>query len=293
MVWWKFRNKRGEILTTDFGKTIRLFLIEGNPNGRWVCELSNWTGKAYKIAKTQIKSSTDRNDLTSAGVYFLFGRDDESDKESVYIGEAETVIDRLIQQLGSDWTECVVFISKDKNLNKAHVKYLERRFYNIAKEANRYKITNSTTPAETAISEADTAEMEEYIQNAKLMLNAMGHKVLEPVIAHGSGDKSEKFYIKGARGADGTGKPTFDGFVVLKGSSICREVTPTMMKSIAALREICIADGRINSDFKLQEDMIFKSPSSAAVFVVGRSSNGRDEWKTKTGVSLNDYENKE
>ena len=132
----------------NFGKSIKLFLIDGNPNGRWACELSNWTGKAYKIPRTYIKVCEERRDLLSAGVYFLFGKDTESDRDIVYIGEAETVIDRLKQQLNEEfWTECIVFISKDDNLNKAHIKYLENRFFDIAKEVNRYILTNSVRPA--------------------------------------------------------------------------------------------------------------------------------------------------
>ena len=74
-----------------FGKTIKIFLIDGDPNGRMSCELSNWTGKAYKIPRIKIKDCTDREDLISTGVYLLFGKDDDG-KDLVYIGEAETTV---------------------------------------------------------------------------------------------------------------------------------------------------------------------------------------------------------
>ena len=80
---------------TVFGKTISLFLIEGNPNKRWVCELSNWNGKAYKIPRIDVKHCDDRMDLSACGVYFLFGKSDSDDKGIVYIGEAENVYERL------------------------------------------------------------------------------------------------------------------------------------------------------------------------------------------------------
>ncbi len=57
-----------------FEKTIKIFLIDGEPNGRMTCELSNWTGKAYKIPRTQVKTCTDRLDLNNTGVYMLFGK---------------------------------------------------------------------------------------------------------------------------------------------------------------------------------------------------------------------------
>ena len=121
------------------GKTIRQFLIDGQADGRWISELSNWTGKAYKIPRTYVNQCSDRKDLNNTGVYFLFGRDDETDAEQVYIGEAENILSRIKQHLSEKdfWTECIVFISKDNNLNKAHIKYLENHLYILARDSKR------------------------------------------------------------------------------------------------------------------------------------------------------------
>lgn len=83
----------------SFGKVIKLFLVDGTPNGRWICELSNWTGIAYKIPRSMIKESENRKELSSPGVYFLFGYDEEKDKPLIYIGEAEDIIIRLKRHL--------------------------------------------------------------------------------------------------------------------------------------------------------------------------------------------------
>lgn len=163
-----------------FGKTIKIFLIDGDPNGRMSCELSNWTGKAYKIPRIQIKDCKDRNDLDNTGVYLLFGKDQDG-KDLVYIGEAETILKRLNQHLNQKdfWNETIVFISKDENLNKAHIKYLENRLHELAKKANRYNIENNNTPTQSSISEPDQAEMEEFLENIKMLVNTLGHKVFE------------------------------------------------------------------------------------------------------------------
>lgn len=163
-----------------FGKTIKIFLIDGDPNGRMSCELSNWSGKAYKIPRIKIKDCTDRNDLNSTGVYLLFGKDDEG-KDLVYIGEAESILKRLNQQLNAKdfWNEAIIFISKDENLNKAHIKYLENRLHDIAKSANRYRIDNFIIPTQSSISESDRAEMEEFIEYIKMLVNTLGHKVFD------------------------------------------------------------------------------------------------------------------
>jgi hypothetical protein len=55
-----------------FGKTIKIFLIDGDPNGRMSCELSNWTGKAYKIPRIKIKDCTDRDDFNEYGCLSAF-----------------------------------------------------------------------------------------------------------------------------------------------------------------------------------------------------------------------------
>jgi|GEM_PF-6791535 len=125
-----------------FGKNIKLFLLDGTPTGRWICELSNWTGIAYKIPRSMIKACEERPELSSSGVYFLFGEDDKENKPLVYIGEAENIMTRLKQHLDSKdyWNEVIVFISKDDNLNKAHIKYLENRFYELAIAARRYAL---------------------------------------------------------------------------------------------------------------------------------------------------------
>ena len=163
-----------------FGKTIKIFLIDGDPNGRMSCELSNWSGKAYKIPRIKIKECTDRDDLMNTGVYLLFGKDEEG-KDLVYIGEAESILKRLSQHLNQKdfWNETIVFISKDDNLNKAHIKYIENRLHNIALSAKRYKVENSIIPTQSSISESDRAEMEEFIENIKMLVNTLGHKVFD------------------------------------------------------------------------------------------------------------------
>ncbi|MBE2189000.1 MAG: GIY-YIG nuclease family protein [Candidatus Kapabacteria bacterium] len=281
-----------------FGKTIKIFLIDGDPNGRMSCELSNWSGKAYKIPRIKVKDCSDREDLTtSTGVYLLFGKDDDG-KDQVYIGEAETILKRLNQQLTSKdfWNETIVFISKDDNLNKAHVKYLENRLHEIAKSANRYKVDNSIVPTQSSISESDRAEMEEFIEYIKLLVNTLGHKVFEEKRELKPKQKQAAFFIKAARGADGQGEPTSDGFVVFKGSKAAATIVNSMTSNFIAFRQKLIEEGvLVDKDefFEFTDDYIFSSPSTAAVMVMGRNANGLTEWKSKDGKTLKEFETNE
>ncbi len=280
-----------------FGKTIKIFLIDGDPNGRMSCELSNWSGKAYKIPRIKIKDCTDRDDLTSTGVYLLFGKD-EVGKDQVYIGEAESILKRLNQQLTQKdfWNETIVFISKDENLNKAHIKYLENRLHDIAKSANRYKVDNSIIPTQSSISESDRAEMEEFIDYIKMLVNTLGHKVFDEKRELKPKQKQETFLIKAARGADGQGEPTSDGFVVFKNSKAAATIVNSMTSSFITYRQKLIDEGVLvdkGEYIEFSDDYIFSSPSSAAVMVMGRNANGLTEWKNKEGKTLKEFETNE
>lgn len=280
-----------------FGKTIKIFLIDGDPNGRMSCELSNWTGKAYKIPRIKIKDCSDRDDLVSTGVYLLFGKDEDG-KDQVYIGEAESILKRLSQHLAQKdfWHETIVFISKDENLNKAHIKYLENRLHDIAKSANRYKIENSITPTQSSISESDRAEMEEYIENIKMLVNTLGHKVFDEKRDFKPKRKQEPFLIKAARGADAQGEPTSDGFVVFKGSKATSTTVNSITQNFINLRQKLIEEKVIiqkDDNFEFPDDYIFSSPSTAASIVLGRNANGLTEWKQKDGKTLKEFESTE
>lgn len=277
----------------NYGKSIRLFLIEGIADGRWMCELSNWTGKAYKIPRNCVKESSDREELKNTGIYFLFGKSDETDTYRVYIGEAENIYERLLTHLKEKdfWHECVVFISKDNNLNKAHVKYLENRMYTIAKEAGRYQLENSNIPTQSSLSEADRAEMEEFINNAKLLLSAVGHKVLEATAIPSKTNNDPEIFVFEGKDYKATGTTTADGFVVFKNSILSKKANSSLTKSLLDKRNKLISENIIDSSFTFTKDYIFSSPSTAASIISGNSTNGKTAWRNSQGMTLKDYEN--
>lgn len=278
-----------------FSKTIQMFIFDGNPNGRIMCELSNWNGRVYKISRNEISEFSQRNDSDNTGVYFLFGKNEEND-DTVYIGEAEKIVTRLRQHLRENeleyWNDCVVVISKDNLLNKAHAKYLENKFYLLAQNAGRSIVINSTVPTCSSISEYDEAMLQEFISNAKLLVNTLGYKVFDTVkdavVRHN--DMQSYFFIKAARGADAKGLIVSDGFAVMKGSAIASSTVPSMSDNLMKLRSSLIEKGIIDEDLKLKRDYIFTSPSLAAAVVMGRNANGRTEWKNEEHKTIKDIE---
>jgi len=280
------------MIDVTFGKSIKMFLIDGDPSGRLTCELSNWTGLAYRIPRTEVKKCGDRSNLNSTGVYMLFGRNDD-DKEAVYIGEAEEVYTRLQSHLREKdfWNEVIVFISKDENLNKAHIKYIENKLYEKAKAANRYDVLNGNIPPMPSISEADRAEMDEFISNLEMLVNMLGHKLFVEIKDTSETNDDEILYIKGARDANAKGFQTQEGFVVLQGSRVASSVVNSYSERLEAKRNDLIRTQKVliqNGEFVVMEDLLFSSPSLAADIVMGRSANGLTEWKNKYGTMLKD-----
>lgn len=277
----------------SFSKTIQMYIFDGNPNGRIMCELSNWNGRVYKISRNELNEFSQRDDSENTGVYFLFGKNEENN-DTIYIGEAEKMFSRIKQHLKDSeyWNDCIAVISKDNLLNKAHVKYLENKFYLLAQNAGRSIVVNSTVPTCSSISEYDEAMLQEFINNAKLLVNTLGYKVFDTIenttVRHN--DAQSYFFIKSPRGADAKGLIVSDGFAVMKGSTIASSTVPSMSDSLIKLRSSLIEKGIVDKNLKLTRDYIFTSPSLAAAVVMGRNANGRKEWKNDKHKSIKDIE---
>lgn len=243
-----------------FSKTIQMYIFDGNPNGRIMCELSNWNGRVYKISRSEISEFAKRTDSENTGVYFLFGKDDENN-DTIYIGEAEKMLTRLRQHLKdvNYWNDCITVISKDNLLNKAHVKYLENKFYLMAQESGRAIIVNSTIPTCSSISEYDEAMLEEFMSNTKLLVNTLGYKVFDNLEETSVKQNQNEliFQISAARGAQASGMIVADGFAVLKGSTIATTTTPSMFDSMQKLRNKLLTEKIIDENFKFTKDYIF------------------------------------
>ncbi|MBR3262654.1 MAG: GIY-YIG nuclease family protein [Lachnospiraceae bacterium] len=274
-----------------YGKAIELFLVNGTAESLITAELSNWNGKAIKIPRTEV-SVCDREDIKGVGIYFLICQEDDG-TDSVYIGEAENVLDRLTQHLrdyqsGKEkyyWNTAVIFVGRD--LNKALIRYLENRFVEIAKECGRYTVLTKNTYKNTVLKEAQIANMEEFIDNVKILINTLGYKVLVPVPK--ANDETIYLYCKGS-GASAKGFVSAGGFTVLEGSTVSDHTVPSLEtkgKTYYNLRNALIKDGTI-SDRVFTRDYEFKAPSAASAVILGHTSNGNVDWKTADGTKLKD-----
>ncbi len=271
------------------GKSIELFLVNGTADSLITAELSNWNGKAIKIPRTEV-SGCNRDDINGAGVYFLFCKEDDG-ADSVYIGEAENVLERLKQHLrdyqsGKEsyyWNAAVAFVGRD--LNKALIRYLEDRLVKIARECNRYKVLTKNTYSKTVMKESQIASMEEFIDNIKILIGTLNYNVLKPM-PHAV-DDTKLIYCKGS-GAFAKGFISAGGLTVLKDSKISDGTVPSFEGiSYCRLRKQLENDGTIvNGVFK--NDYEFNAPSAASAVILGHSSNGNADWKDENGINLKD-----
>jgi len=294
------------------GKSIRIYLPNETVTGIRHAEIANWTGQALACPRSLFTELREWPEVHRPGVYILFGVNDETGNDVAYVGEAEVLADRLHNHLSGKefWSELVSFSSKDENLTKAHVRYLEARLVSMASEANRYRLENNVAPSLPSLPRADRDAMEEFLLFAKTLLGVLGYRLLdplvvreslvnEPIMASGEStppaattlEPSPIFHLRSG-GIHASAVWTEEGMIVLEGSDAALISTSSLTGGMAALRQTLIASGVLSiSDDKMRftRDYPFKSPSQAAGVVVGYSINGREYWRFEDGTTFNQF----
>lgn len=296
------------------GKLIRLFLVDGNPNGLRTVEISNMTIYATIFPRTKLKEFLSRSESKKPGSYILLGDiiDDRVDEVAenkaiskvAYIGEGAPVQDRLkAHAIGTNqkdfWDEAIVFTSKDDYITKTQIQYLESEMYRLAWEADKVKLENTQTPSKPDLSEVDNSEIKNFLEGAKLILSSIGIDIFESPkdVKNKIGEIKEKIFCFDTKGVHGKMKIEEDKYIVLKGSTAVIENRPSAKSNIINMRADLEEKGIIVKDsenhiFIFQEDYIFNSPSYAAVAISGGHENGRQVWRYG-GKNLNQIEAEE
>lgn len=282
-----------------FGRKLTIYLSDGEPSGIRHIEIANWSGQAIASPRSRLNELKDWAEAQRPGVYFLLEKQTAETGDRAYIGESENVVKRISQQDKNQdfWNEVIIFTSKDENLTKGHIKYLESRLTSISIAADRYKIENGNTPTESILPRADKDAMEEFIHNLRIVLGTLGHRVLDPVKvikqqapdATAKPNLSEFIFNFSIRGLHATGQQTDDGFVLFKGSDVSGKTSKSMPGKTLAIREKWIADGTLQPEgenYRLTKDSILSSSSYAAVIVAGTSRSGPQSWIDEKGRSL-------
>ena len=270
--------------------TIKIFLASGSSSKMRTAEISNWSGKAIACSRGEIKELGSREEAKRPGVYFLIGNNIETGESTVYVGEAEKVTKRLKQHLSKDfWTQVVAFVSKDENLTKAHIKYLEGNLIDIGLNTAKGVILN-TQGSGARLPEADQAEMDIFLDRILRLLPVMGTSLFTAPEA--INESKQDRLVCATKGIKAYGNRTNNGFIVYKDS---QAVLEGMKKSVRtkARREKLVEKGVLtqNDDcLVFTKDYEFTSPSLAAAVVKGGASNGLVAWKNGRGMTLKEVE---
>ncbi|MBA3543405.1 MAG: GIY-YIG nuclease family protein [Armatimonadetes bacterium] len=274
--------------------SIKIFLPGGDPDGLRTIEKSNWSGAGIVIPRALMAEAKTRRELVRTGVYVLVGPAEESGLPRVYVGEGDPIKPRLDQHATKKdfWTTCIAFTSKDENLNKAHVQFIESRLITLAAQAKRCLLDNGNAPALPSMSEADAAEAEAFLAEMMLCFPLLGLNVFTAAAAQ---RKAILLFIA-AKGIRAEGMETQDGFVVRAGSGAVKNEVPSCHAYLKQLRSALISNGVLQptaDTFVFAQDYAFQSPSTAAGVVQGRAANGRVDWRTKDGRTLKDLQEAE
>jgi hypothetical protein len=284
------------------GRSIRLFLVDGSPNGLLTAEIMNWTGHVLTGPRSKLAELVQRPECARTGIYFLVGPDpDNALLTRVYIGESDDVAQRLRQhnrpepQGGKDFWERVCLVtSKDMNLTKAHAKYLESKLIGIATEAGRCTVGNGTAHDYSALPESDRADMAYFLEQIRTVLPVLGFDFLHEArklpapLATPAAVAIQRFELSLPRlGIQASGQEIEGEFVVLKGSRT-RGTWAGTTSGYQSQFEQLMASGILQPDgadhLRFTEDHAFSSPSAAASVVCGRVANGRTSWMMPGGV---------
>lgn len=277
---------------TDFtgGRTLKLFLVDGNPTGIITAELGNWSGKAVVAPRTSLPDLVQRSEAKQTGVYLLSGQDPHDDRTLVYVGEGDSINSRIKYHDSDDDKQffdrvCLV-VSKDENLTKAHGRYLESRIIQKIGDAGRATLANGTAPKFEGLPESDKADMEGFLRQIEVLLPILGFDYLRTVTRQQavSLEHSDTFFELEAGAAKATGKEVGGEFIVLEGSTANRKEVPSARQSLirqrlSLLESGILIEGEEDDLLVFSADYAFNSSSGAASVIYGGNLSGPSLWR--------------
>lgn len=272
---------------------ITILVTDGQPEGARVVEKSNWTGRGLVFSRADLAAAIEQG-LATPGIYVLIGDDpDEQFEHQIYVGQGEDVGKRLKQHQGDDnkefWNDTVVFVSGNESLNRAHISHLESSLIRLATDAKRALLVNGNQPADPRMAASDTAVADGFLAEMLAIFPVLGVTAFDLPTAKASVQR-RRYFLAGPD-TSGEGEERSDGFFVYAGALARIHETPSLDATFKRLRDRLVSAGTLQEAdgcYHLTEDTLFSSPSSAAAALLGRSANGRTEWKDADSVALKD-----
>jgi hypothetical protein len=273
--------------------SIKIYLPDGTPDGLKIIEKSNWSGKGVVCPRSTFPDNKARDEFSRTGIYILLGPSEQSDVPMIYVGQGDPIKRRLDSHYAKKdfWTRAVFFVSKDDNLNKAHIGHLESRLISLATETKRCVLDNQNSPTLPSMSEMDVADAEGFLEEILLCLPVLGINEFKKAVAN-IRKKESRLFLKGPD-CQAEGMETHEGFVVFKGALARIGETSSIHKFMTEARESLLRREILEENgeqFVLTQDYTFSSPTTAAGVFLARNANGRTEWKNKQGKTLKEIQ---
>jgi len=274
-------------------KTIQIFLPGGSPTGIRVAEITTRIVQVIDVPRKLLPDFLKMPESAQVGVYYLVAQPEDGSEPQLYTGQTGDLRTRLA---GHDskkdfWERALVLISRTHSLTQTHALFLEWLSIQAARKAERYVDFNGNAgsrPYTPAPMEADCLEI---FETSQALLATLGHPLFDAVAPQEAKDTSpaDLFYCTSS-GSNAQGLYTTEGFVVLAGSLGRKEHQPSIVgTSSANIRDKLIAADVMKVEGNVlvfTKDHLFRSPSTAAVAVLGSSANGWIVWKDKDGKTL-------
>jgi len=272
------------------GKTIQIFLPTGEPRGIRIAEITTRIVQAVAVPRSDWIRAKARPELDHVALYFLFGESEQAAKPLVYIGQTEDLRKRIDQHNASKdfWHLAIFVISRIHSFTQAHIRYLEWYSIQAAKDAGRFQVENGNAGSRPWVTEPMEADLADVFATTNILVATLGFPLFDPVAKAVS--QSQRFYLR-AKDTEAIGELVEDGFVVRAGSLGRVEIVPSAVEQVTSLRKP-LYDGNVivaeNGRLRFTQDYLFRTPSGAAVALLGRTANGWVEWKNAASETLHD-----
>ena len=275
-------------------KTIQIFLPGGDPQGIRVAELTTRIVQVIEVPRSLLPELLKMPESEQVALYFLVGESEGGEEQLVYIGQTGDLRSRLVKHNKEKefWERALVLISRTNSLTQTHALFLEWHCLQATRSAGRFTDQNGNSgsrPHTPAPMEADCFEI---FDTGRTLLATLGYPLFDSVVKADAADGPEEVFYCTGRGAEGRGLYTPEGFVVLKGSIGTRENVPSLVGTSTERSRTKLFQShvvRIDGDkIVFEKDHLFNSPSTAAIALIGRTTNGWTKWKSKDGRTLDE-----
>ena len=282
-------------MTTSSPKTIQIFLPSGDAHGIRIAEITTRIVQVIEVPRSLLSDFLAMEQSSQVGVYLLIGEDSEEGEQQVYIGQTGDLRSRLAthNQKKDFWERALVLISKTNSLTQTHALFLEWHSLQQIRKAGRFSDENGNSGSRPHTPAPLEAECLEIFETGRILVSSLGFPLFDSVVRQGLKEEAgdDSFYLKAPKqGITGEGVYTPEGFVVMAGSTANTDNAPSIGEANRRWRQRLMDSGAMvtnsSGELTFPKDHLFRTPSGAAMALLGRKANGWTEWKDNQGRTL-------